>query len=455
LFFFLITKGFKSCFHHNAMPKVKAHKAHAKKDKIIDKVTSAEGASNTPSAAIRKDALLTEITIGVVGHVDHGKTSLVQALTGKWASVYKEELKRGITIRLGYADTTFYQCKKDGTWCATDKCPKCFDPTEQKRAISFVDAPGHETLMATVLSGAALMDGALLLVAANEECPQPQTAEHLKAVDIAGIKNIIIVQNKVDLVTEEQAMKNYEQIRAFVKGTVAENAPIVPISALHNSNIDTLIETIQSAIKTPQRDLTKPPRFYVARSFDINKPGTSIAKLKGGVLGGALTQGRLSIGDEIEILPGPKAGGKFTSIKTKISGIVQASTQQQSATPGGLVALQTELDPSLTRGDLMVGNITGLHGKLPPCTDLAKFKPSLFDYVVGIAGHQAVEPIKTGEALLVTAAIAKSVGVVTSASSQKCEIKLKIPIVADPGSKLALARQIGGRWHLIGWGELI
>ena len=437
------------------MPKVKAHKAHAKKDKVTDKVTSAEGASNAPSAAIRKDALLTEVTIGVVGHVDHGKTSLVQALTGKWASVYKEELKRGITIRLGYADTTFYKCPKDGTWCVTDKCPKCFGPAEQKRAVSFVDAPGHETLMATVLSGASLMDGALLLVAANEECPQPQTAEHLKAVDLAGIKNIVVVQNKVDLVTEEQAMKNYEQIKKFVKGTVAENAPIVPISALHNSNIDVLIETIQSAIPTPQRDLTKPPRFYIARSFDINRPGTPIAKLKGGVLGGSMTEGTIKVGDEIELAPGPKVGGKYSPIKTKVVGIVQASSPQQTAAPGGLVALQTELDPALTRGDLMAGNIAGMHGKLPLCTDAVRFKPSLFDYVVGIAGHQAVEPIKTGEALLVTAAIAKSVGVVTSASSQKCEIKLKIPIASESGSKLALARQIGGRWHLIGRGELI
>jgi len=433
------------------MPKIKAHKAQ-KKDKITSNITSEAG--NAPAVA-SKNALLTEITIGVVGHVDHGKTSLVQALTGKWASVYKEELKRGITIRLGYADTTFYQCQNDKTWCVTDKCPKCFGSAEAKRAVSFVDAPGHETLMATVLSGASLMDGALLLVAANEECPQPQTAEHLKAVDIAGIKNIVIVQNKVDLVNEEQAMKNYEQIKAFVRGTVAENAPIVPVSALHNANIDMLIETIQSAIPTPQRDLTKSPRFYVARSFDINKPGTPIAKLKGGVLGGALTQGKISVSDEVEILPGPKVGGKFSSIKTKIAGIFQASAQRQSAAPGGLVALQTELDPALTRGDLMVGNIAGLPGKMLPCADTVRFKPNLFEYVVGVAKRQAVDPIKMGDALLVTAAIAKSIGVITSASPQKCEIRLKIPICAEPGAKLALARQIAGRWHLIGWGELI
>lgn len=441
------------------MPKVKAHKAHSKKDKIADSEAvgniskGAEGASNTPK--ITSVSLLTEVNIGVVGHVDHGKTSLVNVLTGKWTSVYKEELKRGITIRLGYADTTFYQCPKDGAWCVTDKCPACFGTAEPKRAISFIDAPGHETLMATVLSGASLMDGALLVIAANEDCPRPQTAEHLKALDIADIKNIVVVQNKVDLVTEEQALKNYAQIKAFVKGTVAENAPIVPISALHNANIDTLIATVQSTIVTPKRDLTKPPRFYIARSFDINKPGTGIEQLKGGVIGGSLTQGSLKVGDEIEIAPGPKIGTAYMHIKTKVSAIVQAGLPRETAQPGGLVALQTELDPALTRGDLMVGNVVCAVGKLPTCSDVIRFRPQLFDYIIGVAGNQSVPPIKTGDALLVTAAIAKSVGTVTSAAPGRCELKLKIPICAEPGAKLALARQVGGRWHLIGWGEIL
>ncbi|MEM7813298.1 MAG: translation initiation factor IF-2 subunit gamma [Candidatus Aenigmatarchaeota archaeon] len=407
------------------------------------------------AAATGKGTLLTEVNIGVVGHVDHGKTSLVQALTGKWASVYKEELKRGITIRLGYADTTLYQCPKDATWCTTDKCPKCFGPTEAKRAISIVDAPGHETLMATVLSGASLMDGAILVIAANEDCPRPQTAEHLKALDIAGIKNVIIAQNKVDLVSEEQALKNYEQIKAFVKGTVAEKAPVVPISALHNANIDMLIAAIQDTITTPKRNLEAEPRFYVARSFDVNKPGTPIDQLKGGVIGGSLTQGRLSVGDEIEIVPGPKVGATYKPIRTKIVSIIQAGAPRQTAMPGGLVALQTELDPALTRGDSMVGNIAGLKGKLPACMGMIKFKPHLFDYVIGVAGRQPVEPIKTGDALLVTAAIAKSVGVVTSAAPNRCELNLKIPICAEPSAKLAIARQVAGRWHLIGWGEIL
>ena len=136
----------------------------------------------------------------MVGHVDHGKTTLTRALSGTWTDTHSEERKRGISIKLGYADTAFYQTK-DGQYYPMGKRP---DGTKDKdselqRTVSFVDAPGHETLMAVMISGASIMDGALLLIAANETCPQPQTREHLAALQIAGIKNIVIVQNKVDL----------------------------------------------------------------------------------------------------------------------------------------------------------------------------------------------------------------------------------------------------------------
>jgi len=125
-----------------------------------------------------------EINIGMIGHVDHGKTTLTQRLTGKWTDEHSEELKRGISIRLGYADAAFYKCPNcDEPQCYSTKktCPVCGSTTELLRVVSFVDAPGHETLMATMLSGAAIMDGAVLVIAADEPCPQPQTREQLMA----------------------------------------------------------------------------------------------------------------------------------------------------------------------------------------------------------------------------------------------------------------------------------
>lgn len=360
-------------------------------------------------------------------------------------------MKRGITIRLGYADVTFYYCEKCKSYSNTNKCSRCFGDANPVRTVSIIDAPGHETLMATVLSGAALMDGAILVIAADEECPQPQTAEHLKALDVVGIKNIIIVQNKIDLVPEEQAKKNYEQIKNFVKGTIAKDAPIIPISAIHSANIDILIETVENKIKTPQRDESKPARFYVARSFDINKPGTAIKDLKGGVIGGSLTEGVISVGAGIEIKPGVKQGDKWMSLQSNVVEIVQNGAQNE-ARPGGLVALQTELDPSLTRADGLSGAVVGKVGTLPPATDDLKMKVTLFDHVIGVEGKQAVKPIKTGDVLMLTVAIAKTVGVVTSAAKDHVQAKLKLPVVVEKGDKAAVSMQVGGRWHLVGYG---
>jgi translation initiation factor 2 subunit 3 len=331
----------------------------------------------------------------------------------------------------------------------------CFGDAKPVRTVSFIDSPGHETLMATVLSGAALMDGAILVIAANEPCPQPQTSEHLKALDILGIRAIVIVQNKIDLVSEEDAIKNYEQIVEFTKGSVAEGAPIIPISALHNANIDALIDAIQERIPTPKRDLESPPKFYAARSFDINKPGTRPEELKGGVIGGSLRQGVLRVGDEIEILPGIKVKERWTSLRSKIVEIYQAGHAVAEAYPGGLVAIQTELDPSLTRGDKLAGCLIGLPSKMIQPTSEIDFEYNLFDHVIGVEGQQPVPPLRPNDVLMITAGVAKSVGIVKKASTNRANMTLKIPICAQDGEKIAIAKQVGGRWHLIGWGTII
>ena len=106
-------------------------------------------------------------------------------------------------------------------------CEICGSETELIRKVSFVDAPGHETLMATMLSGAAIMDGAVLVIAANESCPQPQTKEHLMALDVIGVKDVIVVQNKIDIVSKERAIESYNEIKEFVKGTCAEDAKML------------------------------------------------------------------------------------------------------------------------------------------------------------------------------------------------------------------------------------
>ena len=386
-----------------------------------------------------------EVNIGLVGHVDHGKTTLTNALSGKWTDEHSEELKKGITIRLGYADVTYYR-DEDGN-LNTD------GNGEEVRTVSLVDAPGHETLMANVLSGAAIMDGAVLMVAANEEVPQPQTREHLAALDMTGIDNIVIVQNKVDLVSEEEAKENYEQIQDFIEGTVAEDAPIVPVSAQHEINIDVLLETIDEEIPTPERDLEAEPQMLVARSFDINKPGTEAEDLRGGVVGGSITEGELEVGDEIELRPGTRIDGKWKSITTTVESIMQGSEPVETGRPGGLMAVETNLDPSMAKSDGLSGNRLGREGELPETTDKLELEVDLMDKLVGSDRVEEVENIKGKEPLMLNVGTGKSAGVVTQAG-KNVKVDLKVPVCAEVGDRVAISRQIGSRWRLIGQGKI-
>ncbi len=401
------------------------------------------------------------VNIGIVGHVDHGKTTLVKALAGVWTDRHSEEIKRGISIRLGYADVVLrkcHNCTESDAYTTRDTCEKCGAKTEILRPISFVDSPGHETLMATMLSGAALMDGALLVIAANEFCPQPQTKEHLMALNIIGIKNILIIQNKIDIIPREKVLENYKQIINFVKGTVAESAPIIPVSAQQNANIDLVIEAIEKYIPTPVRDLNKPPLMYVARSFDVNRPGTEPEGLVGGVIGGSLSQGRLRSGDEIELRPGRKveAGGavKWVPIRTFVTRIVAGGEEMEEAIPGGLIGVGTKLDPSLTKSDALVGQVAGIPGKIPPTIEGFVMETKLLPRVVGVSEEHEVEPIRSNEPLMLNIGTATTIGVVTSARPSGIEVKLKRPVCADKSASIAISRRVGARWRLIGSGIL-
>jgi translation initiation factor 2 subunit 3 len=399
-----------------------------------------------------------EVNIGLVGHVDHGKTTLVQALSGQWTDQHSEEMKRGISIRLGYADAAFRHCPgldEPERYTVDEECPDG-SASEPLRTVSFVDAPGHETLMATMLSGAAIMDGAVLVISAGEEVPQPQTEEHLMALDIIGIDNIVVAQNKIDLVDAEGARENYEGIREFVEGTVAEGAPIVPVSAQQEVNIDLLVQAIEEEISTPERDPDADPEMLVARSFDINRPGTTWEDLTGGVLGGSLVRGRLSVDDELELRPGREVeeGGQteWRPVETTVRSLQAGGEDVDEASPGGLLGVGTGLDPAVTKGDALAGQVAGPPGTLPPVHEEFTMDVELLDRIVG--ADEDVEEISTGEPLMLTVGTATTVGSVTSARSGEAEVALQRPVCARPGVNIAINRRVGARWRLIGYGTL-
>ena len=400
------------------------------------------------------------VNIGTAGHVDHGKTTLIEALTGVWTSAHSEELKRGITIRVGYADAAFYKCKNCESplgYSVTPKCNNCGKESELLRVVSFVDSPGHESLMANMLSGSALIDGAMLVVAANEKVPQPQTKEHLLALQTLGIKQIILVQNKVDLISYEEAMENYSDIVKFVKGTNAARAPIIPISAQSKLNIDALIGALESTIPTPQRDLSKNTVMHVLRSFDVNKPGTKIKEMRGGVIGGSIIQGTFKVGDEIEIKPGlaDEKTEKYESITTQIASLGTGAGLVEEVKPGGLVAIATKLDPSMTRSDSLIGSVIGKPNTLPENSYNAKIEVNLFDTAVGTGDEIKVSSIQTGESLRLSIGTAPLLSKVTSVRGKTVEIQFKRPVCLFENSKVAISRRIVERWRLIGAGVAI
>jgi translation initiation factor 2 subunit 3 len=422
-----------------------------------------EASSETKAEAKKPAAPKPEVNIGMVGHVDHGKTTLVKSLSGVWTDQHSEEVKRGISIRLGYADATFRKCPscpEPDAYTVDEKCSHCGTDTQILRTVSFVDSPGHETLMATMLCGAAIMDGAVLVISANEPCPQPQTKEHLMALNITGIDRIVIVQNKIDLMSREQVMEHYRQIKDFIKGTVAENAPIVPISAQQNLNVDMVIEAIEKNIPTPSRDINKPPLLKIARSFDINRPGATPEALKGGVIGGSLSQGVLHTGDKIEICPGRlvdyEGRKQWVPIQTKVVTLLAGKHVQDEITPGGLMGVGTLLDPIMTKSDALVGQVAGEPGKLPPARSSFTMNMRLLERVVGVTDESSVEPIHSSEPLMLNVGTATTVGVVTSAREGGIvQVQLKRPVCADKGERVAVSRRIGARWRLIGVGTII
>lgn len=401
--------------------------------------------SKAPRASQTLESLET-INIGIVGHIDHGKTTLLSKISGKWTDTHSEELKRGITIKLGYADITLYEDKGS------------FNRTSGKaiRHVSFVDAPGHEMLMATMLSGAAIIDAAILVVAANEGI-KPQTREHLMALQAKRVKSLIVVQNKIDLVTKEQAEKNYKEIKELLKGKY-DTAPIIPVSAQQEINLDEIYKAI-AELPTPARNKDGEPIFLVARSFDINKPGVKPEQLHGAVLGGTLKQGMLKVGDKIEIKPGRviKEANQYhyKTVTTKVVKLFNGTKEVKEMIPGGSMSVETELDMALGKADALAGCVAGFVSKLPELASTIKISYNLFPEVFGIGGNAKVEPIKASEMLMLSINTSMTVGIVKKMGKNSLELNLKVPVVPFKGDNVGIARNVLNHWRLIGYGEII
>ncbi|KAI5858524.1 P-loop containing nucleoside triphosphate hydrolase protein [Tricharina praecox] len=418
------------------------------------------------------------INIGTIGHVAHGKSTVVKAISGVQTVRFKTELERNITIKLGYANAKIYKC--DNPECPRPgnyrsyKSDKEIDPECERdgcggryqllRHVSFVDCPGHDILMSTMLSGAAVMDAALLLIAGNETCPQPQTSEHLAAIEIMKLNHIIILQNKVDLMREATAEEHYQSILKFIRGTVADGSPIIPISAQLKYNIDAINEALVNKIPVPLRDFTATPHMIVIRSFDVNKPGAEIEDLKGGVAGGSILTGVLKLGDEIEIRPGIVTRTEEGRIRCKpifsrIVSLFAETNDLKFAVPGGLIGVGTRVDPTLCRADRLVGHVLGLKGELPNIYTDLEVNFFLLRRLLGVKtadGKQAkVAKLSKNEVLMVNIGSTATGAKVVAAKADVAKLQLTSPACTKEGEKIALSRRIEKHWRLIGWATIV
>lgn len=317
------------------------------------------------------------VTIGMIGHVSNGKSETTKAISGTTTQRHTVEKVTNRTTRLGYANAKIYKCNKcDEPECYQStgsnimelKCEICGNNMELITHVSFTDCPGHNCFMSKMLNGTCSMDYAILIESCANDMPAPQTVEHYMITKEIGIQTAIICLNKTDLLlkTKNKVYDIIKNIKKFVAEHQSTNIPIIPISATMKCNIDVVLEYI-SKMKIPKKDLTDDFKMLLIRSFNVNHPRTNIEDIKGGVVGGTLQRGIVKVGDSVVVYPGyivqneehkkEKIYWKYCPLKAKILSINTDKNELKYAIPGGQIGVQLNIDPCMTRDDILVGQV--------------------------------------------------------------------------------------------------
>lgn len=384
--------------------------------------------------------------------------------------------KRNITIKLGYANCKIFKCnsclspecfKSSSSSVKSLKCEDCDEEMELINHISFVDVPGHNLYMSTMLNGTSVMDYSIIVESVtNTEIPAPQTKEHLMASKIANIENLLVCLNKLDLVKKEEAVKFITTLETQLINTPAESKPIIPVSATFNSNIDILLEYL-SQIK-PKNKINYDDKFcnmMVLRSFNSNKPGIKINDIKGGIVGGSIIEGRLKVGDNITVIPGylnknqskpddddPKRF-KFTPLTCKVLSINSETNSLDYAITGGLIGVQLDIDPAFSADDGIVGNIL-VKGDKDYINNFEVYE----DIRVEIELYDKTSKPEAGDKILLNINSTNTKGEIIRYKNSKMGIALERPICVNINSdKLVTITKINenSHLHIVGRGKII
>jgi small GTP-binding protein len=321
------------------------------------------------------------VRIGMLGSVSHGKSTFVNKVTGIKTQKHSSEKTRNITIKQGYANMKLWSDKDKQSLYATDSEVTSYEDYTLVNHISFIDCPGHQEYIDTMLSSVNMMDGAIVIVAADQKLSHnPQLVQHLAAISLYDVKKLIICINKIDLVERHIVMERKEELDSLLEQYNITPYIIIPTSFNKMIGIKYVLDSIMELFDPKEylKNLEVNPVFKTSRSFDINKPGVEWNDINGGVIGGTLFSGTLKVGDTIEIRPGQvsKQKDKYncTPFKTVIVSIKTDNMNLDSIIPGGLIAIGTEIDPFYCKKDAMSGNIAGLVGMLPSVYHIINMK---------------------------------------------------------------------------------
>lgn len=397
---------------------------------------------------IERQAIL---TIGTLGNVSEGKSTFVRALSGVATQKFKKEKQTNITIHLGYAGFKIWRNPDTGDLTHTPSTTKAVPGFTLIAHYSFADCPGHEAYLATMLSGAAIMDAAALIVAANSpNIPQIQTQEHLMAAELMELPHVFTVQNKLDVVKDHA--ESLEKIRAFTKGTIAGPNPLIPMSAQLGWGVEYAVHHLAYNMPHPVRAYEGPLRMMIVRSFDINKPtqwvpGTSA--IAGGVIGGTILRGVLRPDDILEMRPGVWTGTEVYPLLFKAKSLYCDADELPYAVAGGLIGVGTTIDPRFTAANILIGQVVGTPGTLPPITNRIKCRFKSFKRKVPLADAPPADH-KEGEVVSVCVGIMTVKGTIKKIDGKKREIILDRPVCVEEGQICGLLRSNGRREILDG-----